>query len=192
MMVKDLVLKNRSYRRFHEDYIIDSGTLLDLIALARITPSAANRQPLKYILSNSTENNAKIFETLAWAGYLKDWPGPEKGERPSAYIVVLGDTEIIKDFSADPGIAMQTILLGAVEKGLGGCMFGSVKRSLLAENLDIHERYQILFVIALGKPKEHVILEEITGDDIKYWRDDNLNHHVPKRTMDELILKTLP
>lgn len=187
-MLKDLVLKNRSYRRFHEDYIVDFGILLDLIALARITPSAANRQPLKYILSNSTEKNAKIFETLAWAGYLKDWPGPEPGERPSAYIVVLGDTEIIKDFSADPGISMQTILLGAVEKGLGGCMFASIKRSLLSKNLDISERYQVLYVIALGKPKENIILDDIIGDDIKYWRDDKLNHHVPKRSLDELIL----
>ncbi len=187
-MLKDLVLKNRSYRRFHEDYVINSETLLDLIVLARMTPSAANRQPLKYILSNTTESNAKIFETLAWAGYLKDWLGPEQGERPSAYIIVLGDTEIIKDFSADPGIVMQTILLGAVEKGLGGCMFGTVKRSLLAENLNISERYQVLYVIALGKPKENVIIDDITGDDVKYWRDDESNHHVPKRTLNELIL----
>ncbi len=187
-MLKDLVLKNRSYRRFHEDYIVDSGTMLDLVALARITPSAANRQPLKYILSNTIEKNAKIFETLAWAGYLKDWPGPEPGERPSAYIVVLGDTEIIKDFNADPGITMQTMLLGAVEKGLGGCIFASVKRSLLSKNLDIPERYNILYVIALGKPKENVIIDDIIDDNIKYWRDDNLNHHVPKRTMDEIIL----
>ena len=187
-MLKDLVLKNRSYRRFYEDYIIDSETLLDLIELARITPSAANRQPLKYILSNSTEKNAKIFETLAWAGYLKDWSGPEQGERPSAYIVVLGDTEIIKDFSVDPGITMQTMLLGAVEKGLGGCMFGSIKRSRLAENLDLPERYQILYVIALGKPKENIILYDTVDDNIKYWRDDVSNHHVPKRTLDELIL----
>lgn len=187
-MLKDLVLKNRSYRKFHEDHKIDSEILRDLISLARITPSAANRQPLKYILSNTLEKNAKIFETLAWAGYLKDWPGPEEGERPSAYIVVLGDTEIIKDFSADPGIAMQTILLSAVEKGLGGCVFGSVKRSLLAENLDISERYQVLYVIALGKPKENIILHDIVDDNIKYWRDDTSNHHVPKRTLDELIL----
>ena len=187
-MLKDLVLKNRSYRRFHEDHKINSETLRDLIALARVTPSAANRQPLKYILSNTIEKNAKIFDTLAWAGYLKDWPGPEPGERPSAYIVVLGDTEIITDFNADPGITMQTMLLGAVEKGLGGCIFGSVKRSLLSKNLDIPERYNILYVIAMGKPKENVIIDDIIDGNIKYWRDDNLNHHVPKRTIDEIIL----
>ena len=188
-MYKELVKKNRSYRKFYEDYIIDSQILLDLIELAHNTPSAANKQPLKYILSNSEDRNAKIFETLAWAGYLKDWQGPEAGERPPAYIVVLGDTEIAKDFSVDPGIAMQTILLGAVEKGLGGCMFGSIKRSTLAENLEVPERYQILYVIALGKPNEKVVIDDIKDDDVKYWRDESLTHHVPKRTVDDLILK---
>ncbi len=187
-MLRDLILKNRSYRRFYQDIPVELNTLRDLVALARITPSAANRQPLKYILSNTPGKNSKIFETLAWAGYLTDWKGPEEGERPSAYIIVLGDTGIIKDFNADPGISMQTILLGAVEKGLGGCMFGAVKRALLAENLGIPEQYEVLYVIALGKPKEKIILDDTTGDDIKYWRDDKMNHHVPKRTLDQLIL----
>ncbi len=188
-MIKDLVLKNRSYRRFHEDYIIDSQTLLDFVQLTRFSPSAANRQPLKYILSNTEDKNIKIFETLAWAGYLKDWGGPETGERPSAYIVVLGDTEIdIKYLDVNAGIAMQSILLGAVEKELGGCIFGSVKRTLLSEKLSIPDRYKILYVIALGKPKENVIIDDIAGDDIKYWRDDDSNHHVPKRRVEELIL----
>ncbi|MCK5153363.1 MAG: nitroreductase family protein [Spirochaetales bacterium] len=188
-MFKELVLKNRSYRRFYEDYIIDAQTLLDFIELARLTPSAANKQPLKYLISNSEEENEKIFQTLSWAGYLKDWDGPDPGERPSAYIIVLGDTEITKDFSIDPGIVMQTILLGATEQGLGGCMFGSIKRSLLAKNLSISERYQILYILALGKPNETVLIEDIIGDDVKYWRDESNHHHVPKRTLDELVLE---
>ncbi len=187
-MFKELVLKSRSYRRFYENYIIDSQTLLDFIELVRLTPSTANKQPLKYILSNSKEKNEKIFQTLSWAGYLKDWKGPGPGERPSAYIIILGDTKIAQDFSVDPGIVMQTILLEAVEKGLGGCMLGSIKRSLLVENLSIPERYKVLFVLALGKPDEIVIIEDIIGDDIKYWRDTETCHHVPKRALDELIL----
>ena len=188
-MLKELVQKNRSYRRFYEEIEIDKEALKDLIDLVRITPSAANRQPLKFILSNSKDRNAKIFKTLAWAGYLKDWQGPEQGERPSAYIVVLGDTEISKDFNVDPGIVMQTMLLGAVEKGLGGCMFGAIKRLELAELLQIPDRYQVLYVIALGKPKESIVVDAIKNDDVKYWRDSSLTHHVPKRSVDELILK---
>jgi nitroreductase len=187
-MLKDLVVKSRSYRRFYADHKIDSQTLKNYMELVRFTPSAANKQPLKFILSNSEERNAKIFETLSWAGYLTDWPGPEPVERPSAYIVVLGDTEITKDFSVDSGIVMQTILLKATEEGFGGCIFGSIKRSLLAKNLTIPERYQIMYVVALGKPKETVVIDDVVGDNIKYWRDDKLNHHVPKRTLDDLIL----
>ncbi len=189
-MLKDLVLKNRSYRRFYEEIDIDTDTLKELVGLARITPSAANRQPLKYILSNTKEKNGEIFETLAWAGYLKDWAGPEPGERPSAYIIVLGDLDIGKNYlDVNAGIVMQSILLGAVEKGLGGCIFAAINREQLAESLNLSERYQILYVIALGRPNEKIIIDNIKDDDVKYWREENLTHHVPKRTLDQLILK---
>ncbi len=187
-MITDLVLKN-TYRRFYENHKINLETLRELVALARITPSAANRQSLKYVLSNTEGKNSKIFETLAWAGYLKEWDGPEPGERPSAYIIVLGDLEIGKNyFDVNAGIAMQSILLGAVEKELGGCIFAAINRELLAMSLSIPERYQVLYVIALGKPKEKVVIDDIIEDDIEYWRDKDATHHVPKRTLDELIL----
>jgi len=188
MKVRDLVLKNRSYRRFDESYKVDCETLRELIELARFSPSAANLQPLKYILSCDEEKNDKIFPHLSWAGYLKDWPGPMKGERPSAYIIILGDKEISDDFGCDCGIAVQSILLGAVEKGLGGCIIGAINRDGLRNSLNISQQFEILLVIALGKPMEKVVLEDVKGNDIKYWRDENDVHHVPKRTLDELIL----
>jgi nitroreductase len=161
-----------------------------LVGLARFSPSGANLQPLKFILSADPEQNARIYPTLAWAGYLRDWDGPEEGERPSAYIILLGDTQISKQFGCDHGIAAQSILLGAVEKGLGGCMIGSIERKRLREILAIPERYEILLVIALGYPKEKVVLEDVGPDgDIKYYRDSEGVHHVPKRTLDELIIK---
>lgn len=188
-MLKRLITKNRSYRRFHQDHKIERQTLAELIDLARLCPSGANLQPLKYILSCGAEKNTLIFEQLVWAGYLKDWAGPADGERPSAYIIILGDTEITKTFGCDHGITAQSILLGAVEKGLGGCMVGSIHRKELAKTLDISPRYEILLVLALGKPKEQVTIEstEITGD-IKYYRDDKQIHHVPKRPLDEIII----
>ena len=186
----EIVGKCRSYRRFHESEPVKIELLKELIALARITPSATNGQPLKYVLSNNPEMNSKIFSTLAWAGSLPDWPGPEKGERPAAYIVVLGDTAIGRDWSVDPGIVMQTMLLGAVEKGFGGCMFGSVRREDLSELLGLPEQYEILYVVALGKPKEVVVLEDIGDDgDTRYYRDEDRVHHVPKRTLEELIVE---
>ncbi|NLY75459.1 MAG: nitroreductase family protein [Firmicutes bacterium] len=187
-MIKDLIAKNRSYRRFYQDVPVSIEVLKDLIELARLSPSAANRQPLKYILSNKLETNLKIFSCLSWAGYLTDWPGPEEGERPSAYIIMLGDSRITNNYFCDYGIAAQSILLGAVEKGLGGCIFGSVNREKLREKLKIPSYYDVLQVIAIGKPKETVVIETALNGEIKYWRDENGVHHVPKRPLDELIV----
>jgi len=188
-MLRDLVFKNRSYRRFHQDVKIDLDTLRELIDLARHTASVGNQQALKYMLSNDAKTNAKIFQHLAWAGALKDWSGPEEGERPSAYIIILGDTEISRSFGMDSGIAAQTILLGATEKGRGGCMIASVKSKGLRKALDIPERYEIVLVLALGKPKEKVVIEPIGPDgDTTYYRDSDGVHHVPKRALDDIII----
>lgn len=188
MKFKNLIKKCRSYRRFYENESIAGGTLHELVDLARLGASAANLQPLKYILSYEPEKNALIFPALSWAGYLEDWPGPEKGERPSAYIIVLGDTNISKSFQYDCGIACQNIVLGAVEKGLGGCILGLIDREQLRKDLSIPEQYEILLVIAMGKPKEKVVLEEAIGGNIKYYRDSKDTHHVPKRPLDEIII----
>jgi nitroreductase len=188
--LRDLVLGNRSYRRFDESHRIQHETLVELIGLARCTPSAANRQPLKYILSADQKTNERIFPCLTWAAYLKDWEGPASGERPTAYIIILIDEIITKDWWCDDGIAAQTILLGAVEKGLGGCMIGSIHKERLRRELAIPEHLKIRLVVALGKPAERVVLEDLeSGGDIRYWRDEESVHHVPKRTVAELIVE---
>lgn len=188
-MLKELVLKNRSYRRFHQEFTVDRETLVELVDLARLSASALNLQPLKYMLSYDPKTNALIFQHLAWASYLKDWPGPKEGERPAAYIIILGDTAIAKSFVCDHGIAAQSILLGAVEKGLGGCIIANVRRHELREALQIPPRYEILLIIVLGKPKEKVVIEPVGPDgNIKYWRDSEGIHHVPKRSLEEIII----
>jgi nitroreductase len=126
--LRELVARNRSYRRFDESHCVARETLVELVGLARCTPSAANRQPLKYILAADQHTNERIFPCLTWAAYLKDWEGPAPGERPTAYIVILIDETITKDWWCDDGIAAQTIALGAVEKGLGVCMIGSINK----------------------------------------------------------------
>ncbi|MFA5055092.1 MAG: nitroreductase family protein [Dehalococcoidia bacterium] len=189
MSYAELVKNNRSRRRFHQAVSVDMETLRELIDLARLTPSARNLQPLKYILSNTADKNSKIFSCLSWALDLKGWGGPADGERPTAYIVILGDTEIAKTFVCDHGIAAQTIMLGAVDKGLGGCIMASIKRDLLRELLAIPERYEILLVLALGKPSEEVVIETVgKSGDVKYWRDAAGVHHVPKRALDDIIV----
>ena len=188
-MISNLVQENRSCRRFYQDHILAPEILKEFVNLARMSASGANLQPLKYILSFDPQKNAEIFSCLAWAGYLKDWPGPEEGERPSAYIVILGDTKISDNAGCDHGIAAQTIMLAAREKGLGGCMLGSINRKTLRTNLDIPSHLKILLVLAIGKPKEKVVLETIDpSDSIKYWRDDKGIHHVPKRKLEDIIV----
>ncbi|HCY40792.1 MAG TPA: nitroreductase [Prolixibacteraceae bacterium] len=189
-MLKDLILKNRSYRRFYQKERIEKQQLIDWIDLARCSASARNAQSLKYIVSNDESLNVEIFEQLAWAGYLSYWPGPEEGERPSAYIVMLHDTLISGNYLCDDGIAAQSILLGAVESGFGGCIIHSVNRNRLRELFNLSEQFEIIQVLALGKPKETVVLDEIKNGDIKYWRDENQVHHVPKRSLEEIILET--
>jgi len=193
-MITDLIRRNRSCRRFYEDHAIDLETVKSLVDLARLSASAANLQPLRYILSVDPQMNLQIFPCLGWAGYLKDWNGPQKGERPSGYIIILSDSEKANDFVGyDCGIASQSILLGAREKGLAGCMIASVKRQQLRSLINIDLQYKILLVIAIGKPREEVAIE-IVGDNnnIQYWRDNAGVHHVPKRKLNDIIIRSYP
>lgn len=191
-MIKDLIRKNRSYRRFYQEVQIDKKTLEEFVDMARLSASAKNLQPLKYLLSWEPEMNASIFPLLGWAGYLKDWPGPAEGERPSAYIIILLDKKVtISNYNyCDIGIAAQSILMSAVKKGLGGCMIGSIKRNMLRDILKIPDQYEIKLVIALGKPSETVVLDPLgPNKDVRYWRDDRDIHHVPKRSLKDIIIR---
>ena len=187
-MISEIIKKNRSYRRFHQDVAIAESDLRDMINNAHLTPSGRNAQTLRYVLSNTPEMNARIFPTLSWAGYLTDWGGPAEGERPSAYIVILNDDTISKTYFCDHGIASLAILMTAVEKGYGGCIIVSVKHDDLREALHIPEQYSIVQVVALGKPAETVVIEPVKDDNIKYWRDEQSVHHVPKRSLEDIIM----
>lgn len=189
MTVFELVNRTRSYRRFDQSVDISTDMLRELVNLARLASSPRNAQPLKYLLINKPEDCEKVFPLLAWAGYLKDWAGPKEGERPTAYVVVLKDDKIGGNLHGGDGLAMQNLLLGATEKGLGGCIIGAFSRDKLRDIFTIDQDLDILHIIALGKPIETVQLEAMQNDDCKYWRDEQNIHHVPKRSLDEIIIK---
>ncbi len=190
MTVRELILKNRSCRRFYENKTVPRENLRQWVDLARLSPSASNLQPLKYILSSDAQTNALIFSTLSWAGYLSDWPGPSAGERPAAYIVILADRTIKYPIDCDHGIAAQSILLGAVEAGVAGCIVGSIDRPELRRLLNIPSHLEILLVLALGYCREKRIIEEVgKKGDVRYWRDEQGIHHVPKRSLKDIIFK---
>lgn len=188
-MLKKLVLANRSYRRFAPHTQVPMSDLEDLVDLARLCPSAANKQPLRFVLSTNAQDNERIFACLKWAAYLKDWEGPKATERPSAYIIMVNTAQEWDFAKYDQGIMAQTMLLGAVEKGWGGCIIASINRQQLAQELDL-ENYEISLVLALGKPVEEVRIVDLPQDgSIKYYRDSQQIHYVPKRNLAELILQ---
>lgn len=186
-MLRDLIEKNRSYRRFKSEIKIRPEQIESWIDLARLTASGRNMQPLKYAIVTDEKLCGKIFPFLGWAGYLSDWKGPAEHERPVAYVVVLKDRLISENHYCDDGIAMQSILLAAVEDGFGGCIVGSVNKSKVSRMLELPAHLELLWVLALGKPAEEVVIDT-AQDDIKYWRDEKDIHHVPKRPLNEVLV----
>ncbi len=186
-MFKDLVKKTRSYRRFDETKRISAEELREFVEIARLTPSGGNLQPLRFITVSDEAKCAEVFPTLMWAAYLKDWKGPSEGERPTGYVIILAPAG--QHRGVEEGICGQTIMLAAAEKGIGGCFFGSIIRKELAKVIEIPEGYEVKYILALGYPTEEVVIDEISiGDDIKYYRDEQDVHHVPKIKTDEILV----
>lgn len=187
--IHHLAYTTRSFRRFRENYPVTKDLMTQWVDNARVTASRANLQPLKYHIVSDPQTNAKVFSTCAWAAYLENWDGPEEGQRPTGYIILCNDTTIAPSNLShfDAGIAAQTIMLGAVEEGFGGCMILSFTKKTLKDFLAIPEYLDPLLVLALGKPIEDVRLVETENGDIKYFRDDQQRHFVPKRSLDEVL-----
>ena len=185
-MVYNLIEKCRSYRRFEENKKISRDTLVSFVSSARVTASGANLQKLRYSLYTDEKSCEKIFSTLKFAGYLKDWDGPARGERPVGYIVISSDSELNLLTAIDLGIVSEAITLTAAEQGIGSCMFRSYGKeditSLIGEGNYPH------MVIAFGYPAETVLLSEAKDGDIKYYRDEDDRHIVPKLSLRELII----
>lgn len=190
--MQEIIAKTRTFRRFIQKEQISLTTLEELIDLARLGGSARNGQPWQYMPINTPELCAKVFPYLGWAGYLTDWKGPVEGERPSAYILCLLNKQRLKGSESeaqfDLGVATQNLLLGAMEKRIGGCRIGAFNPQL-ASLFVMPDHLQLSLVIALGKPRETVILEECKNDeDIRYWRDEHGVHHVPKRPLESCLV----
>lgn len=188
----ELIKKTRTYRRFEQSRTIDPATLKDLVELARLGGSARNSQPWQYALVTDPGDCARVFPFLGWAGYLADWKGPVPGEQPAAYILCILNRNWLKgsdkEAQFDLGIATQNLLLGAMEQGIGGCRIGAFNPKLAGE-FKLAPYQELSLVVALGYPAETVQLETGKDDqDIKYWRDANSIHHVPKRSLDEVLI----
>lgn len=190
--LRALIKSNRSYRRFDASRSIPESTLRDLIELTRYCSSGRNLQPLRYRPVTSVEEREALFPALKWAGYLTDWDGPEPNERPTAYLVQCIDTELTENCLCDDGIQLEAITLGACSLGIHACIIKAFNTSTVSSTLRIPPRYKPLYVLALGYPAEKIEIVDTDGStdaDIRYYRDEADTHIVPKRPLDELIIK---
>ncbi len=186
---KELLKEDRCVRRYDEARRIDGEVLESLVRLVRYCASGRNLQPLRYRIVSSAEECAEVFPALKWAGYLPDWDGPEEGERPSAYLIQCLDTDLTQNLLCDDGIQLQALTLGAKTLGIGCCIIKSFNVLTIKERLHLPENMKPLYVLAMGYPVEKVVIDDIKDDDVKYWRDSNGIHHVPKRKAEDLIIK---
>lgn len=190
--LRQLMMADRTVRRFQENREVSKETLERLVELTRYCPSGRNAQPLRYLPVTSEDDKMKVFPLLKWAGYFQDWDGPEKGERPAAYLIQCLDTKYGKDCLCDDGLQLEAITLGMRTLGLGGCIIKAFNAPKLAEVLQLDSRYAPRYVLAIGYPAEEVRIEDMPVDDdadFKYYRTADGVHHVPKRQLEQLIIK---
>lgn len=190
--LRQLMVADRTVRRFQEDRKVSTATLEKLVELTRYCPSGRNAQPLRYVLVTSEEEREEIYPLLKWAGYFADWDGPEKGERPAAYLIQCLDTKYGQNCLCDDGLQLEAITLGMHTLGLAGCIIKAFNAPKLIEVLGLDGRYAPRYVLAIGYPAEEIVLEDMNGDedaDFKYYRTEDGVHHVPKRPLEELIVK---
>lgn len=189
-MIKELMKKERSYRSFDESVKIDRETLVGFVENSRLIPSSVNLQPLKYRICTDKSECDTVLSLTKWAALLKEYEIPPKGHAPTAYIVICIDKNVSDKsiFEKDVGIAAQTIMLSAVEAGFGGCMIGNFAPSKVAEALNLPDGVVPSLVLGLGKPDEKITVESVGEKGSNYYRDEKGVHHVPKRSLDEIIL----
>ncbi len=186
-MIKELLVRTRSYRRYDENIALTESDVRAIAEAVRFVPSAGNLQRIRIAFVNNSLQNNEIFSTLGFAAYLKEWKGPEPGERPVGYAVLLTEGEPDINLAMDIGIAAEAMLLTAMERGIGGCIFRSFNRERLSEILK-KDGLTPALVISFGHPSEEVVLEDVKDGDIKYYRDDAGIHHVPKRSLDDILV----
>lgn len=184
-MIYDKIISRRTIRKYVEKDV-PREILLKCVDAARLSPSGANLQPLKYLVVNDQELLKEAFTTLSWAGYLPQYQ-PSHEEMPKAYIVILLDKNIRKNPGHDAGIAAMSISMVAHDQGLDSCILGAVDREKLKEILNIPNDLHVVLVVALGYPAENPMVDEVKDGDIKYWLDENGVLHVPKRKLEDIL-----
>jgi nitroreductase len=181
MNVYDAILIRRSIRRFKQKPI-DNNLLKKFVNAGRLAPSAANLQPLEYIIVHNKDLCSRIFKTLSWAAYIQPKWVPDIDERPTAYIIILVTDITNKYYMRDVGVATENIILAAEEESIGSCILCKIDRNQIKQILNIPNNIEVDSVVALGYKAEHPVVEDLQ-ESVKYWRDEREVLHVPKRKL---------
>jgi nitroreductase len=182
MDVYKAILKRRTIRIF-KNKKIPKRILVKLVNAGRLAPSARNLQPIEYLVIEKPELCDLVFENVYFGGEVEKLR--KKENRPVAYILVLVNKKIRpKNFEHDVGLAVENIVLAALEKGIGACIMGAIEREKLKKIFKIPKNYYLDLVLALGYPAEKPVLEEGEG---KYWRDEKGILHVPKKPLEKIL-----
>ncbi|MBI9033891.1 MAG: nitroreductase family protein [Bacteroidales bacterium] len=193
MELKQLIKANRSYRKYEHAIKIEESVILEWIDYARFVSSSKNRQAVRFLVITESDQVQCICNQMQWARHLKGWDGPNKEQMPSALLIVCTDDTVNNKAETDVGIITQTLLLQAVNEGFGGCILRSINRKLIREKYKLNENLKIDMVVALGKPAQEIILEEMGAGSqaCDYWEDENGTHHVPKRAMEDVVIRNI-
>ena len=191
-MIKDLVIKSRSYRGYDESRKVSREVLLELVDCARFAPSSVNGQPFRYLLVYEKEKVDRLQALTGWARALPDMNLPHPGKCPTAFIVICQNTEWddnLNRYLRDVGAVAQTMLLAATEAGLGGIMIGNFSPDKVSRAMNLPETIVPMLIVAIGKPDEKIVLTEIgNGESTKYYRDSQDTHYFPKRKLEDIVL----
>jgi len=186
-MIYEKIKERRTIRKYL-DKDVPREILIRCVDAARLSPSAANLQPLKYVIVDDKKLLKEVFSALRWAGYLSEEYKPKEKDMPRAYIVILLDKNIRQSPGHDAGIAAMSISLVAHDEGLGSCILGNIDREKLRKILNIPEHLEIILVVALGYPAEKPVVDKLRDGDIRYWVDEKGVLHVPKRDLESIVM----
>jgi len=181
-----LLLWNRSYRGYDKSYIVHRRQLEAIVAVNTKVASSVNTQKLRFhIVTKGTEAD-KVNAHIRMGRGLPELHLPFPGTEPEAFIIVCSTCPENSGVLIDLGISLQSMLLKAVELGLGGLIIRNMDRDEIASELSL--ALTPVAVLAIGRPAEKVVLDTVhEGDSLNYYRRDGV-HHVPKLAAEDLLI----
>ena len=187
MGIYEAIISRRTIRKFDQKKI-DPEILKKIVNAGRLAPSAANLQPLEYLIIDDEDLKKKVFPNIAWAGYIKPEGDPGEDERPAVYIIILADKKINPAPERDIGASVENMNLVAEEEGMGCCWIAAFKKKEINSIISVPSNLSAELILAVGYPLEKPVTEDIEKDySIKYYKDEFGILHVPKRRLEDIL-----